>query len=108
MAEPFADTRVGDAAKYEALLRKPAAYTALRAHDFTLPTERMNSKDLGAVTHELEKAHGAQARLALMAHFEPLTRSAEPDVAARARLVVDTVRNVDGWVGISIKDAMRE
>jgi hypothetical protein len=103
------DSRLGDVARFLSLEANPGALTSLKALEFVRPLLSANDDDLSAAIQRLQKTYGmAQARLALIAYIDPLTRTGDPGSRSKAaRLLTATMSDTpDEFLSTAMKNAV--
>ncbi|HEV3385529.1 MAG TPA: hypothetical protein VG097_11995 [Gemmata sp.] len=104
------DSRLGDVARFLSLETNPGALTSLKAQEFVRPLLSANDEDLSAVIQKLQKTYGmTQARLALIAYIDPLTRTGEPGNRSKAsRLLAATMSdNPDEFLSTAMMNSVK-
>jgi hypothetical protein len=105
------DSRLGDVARFLSLEANPGALTSLKAQEFMQPMLSAPEEELNSAIQKLQKTYGTtQARLALIAYLDPLTRTGEPGNRAKAaRLLTVTMSdNPDEFLSTAMKNAVKD
>ncbi len=109
LADKQGDKRLASVAKFLALESNPIPLIGLKTQEALQPPLSMKEDDLANAVASMQKAYGQKAtRLALIAYFDPLTRTGEPaDRAKAARLLAAALGETpDAGLSKAIKSAV--